>query len=135
MKRKKYFIVILLVIISLSINSCALDDDIILDENDPSAIFLGTWSVSDNETKLNYEVVIQRNPSNSTEVLLQNFASSGSSATALVVGKTLTVTSQIIGSNWTVTGTGIYKNSSRIDFDYSLIVGGSTEKRFAIYTR
>ncbi len=114
--------------------SCNLDEDIGPDV-DPIEKFLGSWSVRDNELKVNYTVSIQRNPSNSSEVRIQNFAASGSAATALVVGSTLTLTSPVIGNGWQVSGTGIYKNSSRMEFNYSLVVSGSSENRFALFTR
>ncbi|MDO8899530.1 MAG: hypothetical protein Q7V19_17895 [Bacteroidales bacterium] len=135
MQKPPLYQAILLVFIIFSFTGCVLDDDIDPNTDDPQAIYIGTWSVSDNETKINYQVSISRNPSNSTEVLLQNFAGSGSTATALVTGKTLTLTSPVIGNNWAISGSGVYKNSSRIDFTYSLTIGGNRENRFALFTR
>ncbi|MBK9291407.1 MAG: hypothetical protein IPM52_07255 [Bacteroidetes bacterium] len=120
--------------LSLLLTACALDEDIGPDV-DPIEKYLGIWSVSDHELKVNYTVSIQRNPSNSTEVRIQNFAASGGAATALVVGNTLTITSPVIGNGWQVSGTGVYKNASRIEFTYSLVVSGASENRFALFTR
>jgi hypothetical protein len=116
------------------VSSCNLDQDIDPDV-DPIEKFLGSWSVRDNELKVNYTVSIVRNPSNSSEVRIQNFAASGAAATALVVGSTLTLTSPVIGNGWQVSGTGVYKNSSRMEFTYNLVVSGSSENRFALFTR
>ncbi|MBS4062179.1 MAG: hypothetical protein KG029_17410 [Bacteroidetes bacterium] len=135
MRKSLFYKVILLVFITFSFMGCVLDEDIDPNTDDPQAIFIGKWSVSDNETKVNYEVEIKRNPSNSTEVLIQNFAGSNSTATALVTGKTLTLTSPVIGNNWQISGSGVYKTSSRIDFTYSLTIGGNRENRFALFTR
>jgi len=121
--------------IVFSLTSCELDDGVDPDDTDPVSIFLGRWMVSDNELKINYEVTIQRNPSNTSEVLLQNFAGSGSTATALVTGKTLTLISPVIGNNWQISGSGAYKNASRMEFNYRLTIGGSMENRFAMFTR
>jgi hypothetical protein len=126
---------LMLLFIVLSFAACELDEGVDPDNSDPVAIYLGRWTVSDNELKINYEVTIQRNPANSSEVLLQNFAGSGSTATALVTGKTLTLISPVIGNNWQISGSGTYKNSSRMEFSYRLTIGGSLENRFAMFTR
>lgn len=102
---------------------------------DPIEKYLGTWSVLDNEIKVNYTVRIERNPSNSAEVHIHNFAASGGVASALVVGNTLTLTSPMIGNGWQVSGTGVYKSTSRLEFTYRLVVSGSAENRFALFTR
>ncbi|MDP3444330.1 MAG: hypothetical protein Q8T08_15845 [Ignavibacteria bacterium] len=124
---------IILLLSIVTFMGCLPEDDLELD--DPIVLYLGTWTVADNETKINYEVVIERNPNNSSEVLLQNFAGSGSAATALVTGKILTITSPTIGNSWGVSGTGTYKSSYRIDFMYNLTIGGSSEDRFALFNR
>lgn len=129
----KPFYVISLAIAFL-VSSCILDEDVD-PTTDPLDKFLGSWSVSDNELKLNYEVTISRDPNNSTMVLMSNFAGSGGSAKALAVGSSLVVESQTIGQNWLVNGTGSYRNTSRIDFPYALTIGGSQESRSAIFTR
>jgi hypothetical protein len=126
---------LLLFLFSVSFTGCVLDEEIDPNDSDPQAIFLGNWNVNDNETKVNYEVEIRRNPSNSTEVLLENFAGSGGTASALVTGKTLTLISPVVGNNWFISGSGVYKTSSRIDFNYSLTIGGNREERFALFTR
>jgi hypothetical protein len=121
--------------ITFLVSSCILDEDVDPTPTDPIEKFLGSWSVSDNEMKLNYEVTISRDPNNSTMVLLSNFAGSGGSAKALAVGSSLVVESQTIGQNWLVSGTGTYRNTSRIDFPYALTIGGNQESRSAIFTR
>ncbi|MCK9448935.1 MAG: hypothetical protein M0Q41_08145 [Bacteroidales bacterium] len=125
----------LLVLLLPLFYSCELDDDFDLDSDDPIAMYLGGWSVSDNATKLNYTVTIRRNPENSTEVLIDNFAGSGDAAKALVTGKTLTLTSITVGNGWRISGYGTYKNSGRIDFWYSLTISGDQEERFALFSR
>jgi len=129
------FMILVTALIGLS--SCALDDEIDIPggDSDNRTMFLGSWNVSDNALKLNYEVTIDRDNSNSAMVVLRNFAGSGSSASGLVVGKSIVVESQRIGQNWQVNGSGSYKNDKRLDFNYTLQVGGSSEGRQAIFTR
>ena len=121
----------------IGLSSCALDDEIDIPggDSDNRTMFLGSWNVSDNALKLNYEVTIDRDNSNSAMVVLRNFAGSGSSASGLVVGKSIVVESQRIGQNWQVNGSGSYKNDKRLDFNYTLQIGGSSEGRQAIFTR
>jgi len=130
-------ILLFLVTALIGLSSCALDDEIDIPggDSDNRTMFLGSWSVSDNALKLNYEVTIDRDNSNSAMVVLRNFAGSGSSASGLVVGKSIVVESQRIGQNWQVNGSGSYKNDKRLDFNYTLQIGGSSEGRQAIFTR
>lgn len=130
---KPFYVVVFAFVFLFS--SCILDEDVDPTPTDPIDKFLGSWSVSDNEMKLNYEVIISRDPNNSTMVLLTNFAGSAGSAKALAVGSSLVIESQTIGQNWLVSGTGSYRNTSRIDFPYALTIGGSQESRNAIFTR
>ncbi|MCK9453221.1 MAG: hypothetical protein M0Q90_16110 [Bacteroidales bacterium] len=131
-------LILLFLVIALSgLSSCALDDEIDIPggDSDNRTMFLGSWSVSDNALKLNYEVTIDRDNSNSAMVVLRNFAGSGSSASGLVVGKSIVIESQRIGQNWQVNGSGSYKSDKRLDFNYTLQIGGSSEGRQAIFTR
>jgi len=116
-------------------SGCAIDDEIIPDENDPASAFVGTWSVSDNALKLNYEVTITKNPLNSTEVILSNFAGSGDEVIGLVTGKTITIENQNVGSDWQVDGSGSYKSSTRLEFTYNLVIGGDSEQRLAVFLK
>ncbi len=135
MKIRFNLLAVLLLSLSFAVTSCILDDDLEPTPNDPIEKFLGSWSVTDNELKLNYEVSITRDPSNTTMVRLSNFAGSGGTARALAVGSSLVIEAQTIGSNWLVSGTGTYRNTGRMDFPYSLTIGGNQESRNALYTR
>ena len=130
---------ILLVLVGtlLGLSSCTLDDEIDIPggDSDSRTKFLGSWSVTDNALKLNYEVTIDRDNANSAMVVLRNFAGSGSSASGLVVGSTIVVESQGIGQGSQVNGGGTYKNDERLDFTYMLQIGGSAEERQAIFSR
>lgn len=133
-----YLVILVLVTALFGMSSCALDDEIDIPggDSDNRTKFLGSWSVSDSEgLKLNYEVTIDRDNSNSAMVVLRNFAGSGSSASGLVVSNTIVIESQRIGPDWQVSGEGSYKSDKRLDFTYTLQVGGSTEERQAIFSR
>jgi hypothetical protein len=126
---------VILVTLSFSLASCELDDGIEFPDNDYRDKFLGRWIVSDNELKINYEVTISYDPNNSSMVRISNFAGSGDAARALAVGSSLVIEQQTIGQNWSVSGTGSYRNSGRIDFPYSLTIGGHQESRMALFTK
>lgn len=137
MKTSVNFFVLMLTVIVFTMSGCALDEDIDIPGGNDDAItkYLGNWSVTDNGMKLNYEVTIERSQTNSSMVIIRNFAGSGSSADGLVVSNSVIVEEQVTGNNWIVSGTGDYKNNSRIDFQYTLTIGGQSEVRQAIFTR
>jgi len=103
----KKIMVILGIIISSAIlwQSCTKDDSIIGDADARDA-FIGNWSVTDVCSKQTYGVNITANPNNSAEVIIENFANLGNSATALIAGNSIYVESQEIGNGYTVNGNG-----------------------------
>lgn len=131
MKRILYLSLIVL----FGLTACVPDDSNIPNETDPALAFVGNWSVSDNELKINYEVQITKNPQNSTEILLNNFANSADNAVGLVTGKTVTIVSQSLNNSWKVSGTGSYKSSSRLEFTYDLIIGGDKKSWQATFLK
>jgi len=131
MKKIAFFSLLLMLLVS----ACALDEEILPDGEDARDVYTGTWSVSDNALKINYVVSISKSSSNSSEVLLSNFAGSGDEAVGIVAGKTLSISSQTIGDSWMVDGTGVYKTASRLEFQYNLEIGGDSESRSAVFTK
>ncbi len=121
--------------LALFLGSCTEDPLDPIDGADEREKFVGVWNVSDNALKLNYEVIIELSSSNSTLVVLQNFAGSGDVASGLVVGKTLVISGQTIGDNWYVNGTGTWISTDRLNFDYFLEIGGSQENRTAVFLK
>ena len=105
------------------------------DETDEAKKYLGTWSVSDQSARINYTVTIVANPSNSAEILLNNFADLGSKAVALVIGNSLAIDSQPLGSGYTVAGSGSYINKDKLQFSFDLNDGIDNEARVATFTR
>ena len=121
-----------MVAVMLFFASCIPDDNADLNPMDK---FLGTWSVSDNAVRLNYQVTISANPLNSAEVLLSNFADLGKSAVGLVVGNTIVVEGQTLVGSYSVSGTGSYVSDTKLSFNYELNDGIDVESRKATFSR
>jgi len=117
----------------LVFQACAVEDD--NNPADPIDKFLGTWNVNDQPGRINYTVTIVRNPSQSVNVLLNNFADMGESANGLVVGNTIVIDKQNIGNDFLCNGTGTYKTSQQLEFEFILDDGIDQENRTAIFTR
>jgi len=132
MKNLKFFVPLFLSIYLLAFGACAPVDD---GDLNPVDKFIGTWNVSDQGTRLNYQVVISANPLNSSEVLLRNFADLGNTAVGLVVGNSLVLDSQSLGGNYTVSGSGNYISDTRLAFNYQLDDGIDSESRSATFSR
>ena len=123
----------LLIVFAMGFLGCVTDGD--ADDDDPIEKYLGMWQVSDQPARLNYEVTIQRNLSNSTEVLLLNFADLGGTAVGLVVGNSVIIDKQALTTGYQVEGTGTYIGSSELRFDYELDDGIDIEKRKSVFTK
>ena len=123
---------IAIIIIFLITTSCV---DTAIDEQDEITKYLGTWNVSDQSARINYTVTIEANPSNSTEILINNFADLGTKAYVLVVGNSLVIDSQPLGSDYTVSGSGGYLTSGKLQIDFDLNDGIDNEVRIAVFTK
>jgi len=128
----KFLILIIFLAGFLVLQSCAVTSD---DEDGDIDKYFGTWSVSDQAARLNYNVTITANPSNSSEILLNNFADLNSTAVGLVVGNNIAIDNQSLGSNYMVNGSGSYINSSRLEFNFSLNDSIDIESRVAVFTK
>jgi len=126
------FAIALLLLFSVGFIGCGTTTT---DDDDPVEKYLGTWQVSDQPARLNYEVKIDRNPSNTAEVLLRNFADFGGTAIGLVVGNSIVIDKQSVGDEYKVEGTGSYINSGELRFDYQLDDGIDNEDRKSVFTR
>ena len=113
--------------------SCAIEDD--SGYTDPREKFIGTWNGSDQPGRINYVVSIVKNPAQSTNVLLYNFADMGGSANGLVVGSKIIIDNQNIGSDFLSNGTGTYISSGSLQFEFILDDGIEMETRKASFTR
>jgi len=114
------------------LSSCEVTSDDNLDDIEK---YYGTWNVNDQASKLNYVVIISANPSNSAEILMNNFADLNSSAVGLVVGNSVVIDNQSLGSDYSVNGSGSYINSGKLEFNFSLDDGIDIESRTAIFTK
>jgi len=97
--------------------------------------FLGTWNVSDQPARLNYQVTIKKSVASSDQVILDNFADLGTGVVGLVVKNTIVIDQQDIGSGFTTEGTGDYINDKKLSFDFLLDDGIDKEQRKATFTR
>jgi len=61
------------ILITLLFASCALEEDDPLNPADDRDQFLGTWNVTESCGKDAYQVTIEKDPSNSAQVLINNF--------------------------------------------------------------
>ncbi|MDP2722127.1 MAG: hypothetical protein Q8O72_05180 [Bacteroidales bacterium] len=132
MNKLKVSSALLFAVLMLFFGSCVPTDNTDLD---PITKFIGTWSVSDQAARINYEVSINRNPQNSAEVLLVNFGDLGNSAVGLVVGNTIVIDKQTLSGDYSVDGNGSYVNDHKLSFKFQLDNGIETESRKAEFTK
>ena len=130
--KKKLLLPIIILLGLFVMHSCAVTTD---DDNDDREKYVGTWSVNDQSSRLNYNVTITINPSNSAEILLNNFADLNSTAIGLVVGNSVVIDNQQLNSDYTVNGSGNYINNGKMEFSFSLNNGIDIESRVATYTK
>ena len=112
------------------------------DDNNPSPVpdtrdkFVGTWNVNDESCgKGKYVVEIIKDPSNSIQVLIQNFAAAiaDDPDTAIVAGASIHIYKQKNSEDWTIEGNGTYNTDGKIDWNYKLIISGHEETCTATY--
>jgi len=100
--------------------------------------YVGTWSVSDQEvpiTKNNYTANVTLDPSNSSQIIINNFHQFGSgyNVSGVVSGKNLTIgTQQVAGT--TVYGDGVL-NNGKLTITYFTDDGADINKYVAVYTK
>ena len=129
---QKYLLPAIFLIGILLTGSCAITDE---GETDDIEKYIGTWSVSDQPARINYNVTIEANPSNSAEILLNNFADLGNTAVGLVVGNSVVIDEQSLGSDYFVSGSGSYINNGKLEFNFDLNDGIDNESRIAVFTK
>jgi hypothetical protein len=90
--------------------------------------FLGTWTVDESCVRLDYEVVILPDENSESKVLLENFAFTGPGyepAYGFVNESVIDLPQQIIGDNWSVSGTGTYMSDGTITWSYYIEIGSN----------
>lgn len=114
------------------------------DDNNPSPVpdtrdkFVGEWNVNNESCgKGKYVVEISKDPSNSIQVLIRNFAFAHTTEpdTAIVAGGSIHIYKQKNSEGWTIEGYGTYNTDDNIDWNYTLIISGHEETCTATYVR
>jgi hypothetical protein len=105
--------------------SCNEDDS--TDSNiDPREKFIGTWIVDESCVRINYDVDIIIDESNSMRVWLNNFADAppnSQQAYGNVNGNQINIPEQTIGDGWIVNGIGTLQESDKIVWAYYIEIG------------
>lgn len=119
--------------------SCEVEDDEI--DIDPVEKFIGKWKCEEDSELYgpgyNYDVIIERNPDHSTEVIITNFYMQGfeETAIALVVGSSLYIEEQgICDDTIFIEGSGSYnKEKQEIKLTYTANDGADIDNVSARY--
>jgi hypothetical protein len=136
MKTKALFISIFFTILITSFYSCGDTFDLTGGGSAENVSkFLGTWHVSDQASRLNYDVVIKRNPNDSTSVILDNFADMRGSAVGMVIGNTVVISKQPIGGGVASEGSGNYLSVNELKFNFTLDDGIDLVSREAFFSK
>jgi hypothetical protein len=131
---------ILLFISGLMLTFVSCEDDQFDDPfADPVDKFLGTWKCNEQEIPPDglwvYDVVITRNPQNSSEILISNFNLQGSSerARALIAGNSLTIPTQLMCDDTIeIKGSGSFSNGE-VSLSYTTLDGADLKSFSAKY--
>ena len=135
MKRFPTVILPVFLLLTLGLAGCTSEDPS-PSPADPRTAFVGTWLANETETKATFEVTIELDGSSSTRVRLNNFANSGTPATAEVSGTNITlIPDQIIGDGWVLNGSGALATSTKINWAYSFSDGATLHNVTGVYTK
>lgn len=136
MKRNIVYLLSSLLLFALFLTpACVPDDDPI--EDDPRDKYLGAWLCTES-TSISYTVSIAYDPSNSTQILINNFHHLGQDEDifALVAGNSIQIIQQnVCQGTMQVSGDGILENSNRISFQYYVNDFADIDTIQAIYTK
>lgn len=131
-----------LILLVLFMASCLPDEDLNPDAGDIREEFVGTWRFTETPIgravdAVSYTVTISYDQSNSSQVLLKNFAQVGGqfSAYGIVTNNRITIPSQEVAQGFTVSGTGTMSESTSMDWEYTTIAGSTMESFTAVATK
>lgn len=138
--KKQLALIILAFFVSLTLYNCNENDNNNDDDEDIRTAFLGQWSVNESCSKRIYTVNISLDPTNSSRVLIDNFADPGAGvggpAYGFVTINRITLDpSYPVGDDWTVSGSGILYGKDQMDWTYSLLISGNEQSCSAVYTK
>jgi hypothetical protein len=134
----KSITILFTLIVTLVLSSCTAEDDPLNPTDDRDA-FLGTWNVAESCVKEAYTVTIIKDPSNSSQVIIENFWLIGFNEKppyAIVAGTTITIPEQAICYNASniVSGSGKLEKS-KINWDYTVNDGADLWSCTATYEK
>jgi hypothetical protein len=129
----------IIILFQITLPSCQTEDTP-PDPVDPRTNFLGVWSVSENWTKLTYEVSITTDPGSSDGVYIENFAGSGSGVKthALISGNNISISPlpQTISSDWKIiSGSGALQGTTKMNWTYVFTESANTYHADAVFTK
>lgn len=111
--------------------------------DDPRDTYVGAWhfleSMKSTESQ-SYIVTISKDPSNSSQVILENFGNPGTpdaSVVGVVTSNQIVVATQSMANGWTVEGSGKISNADKtaMTWTYSITAGGNKDNYSASATR
>lgn len=131
---KKGIIILSLLISAIWIfQSCTKENDL-LGDGDIREEYVGNWTANDQCAKQTYGVNIGLDGSNSTQVIISNFANLGYSAEAIVAGNSIYVENQEIGGGYSVSGNGKLTGSIITWTSYNFETEGDVTNCICTYT-
>ena len=138
MVNQKWIQLFVLLVMIFTLSACSIADD-----TNPSPIpdvrdkFIGNWNVVDACSKANYLVEISKDPSNSAQVLLYNFADSGADEpdTAIIAASTISLYQQYNSEGWQIDGNGTYIIEEEIEWEFKLSISGTLDVCTGIYSK
>ena len=98
--------------------SCSDEEPLLIQDTDPKEKFIGTWNVREeigNQVTGNYLSVVTSNPSNTSQIIINNIYNLGSTASisALVANNSLSISEANI-TGISISGSGTYSGSGFI---------------------
>lgn len=141
MKRWSIKLPLLLIFILTAFVSCTIDDPAEPDTDDIRDKFLGTWRFNETPAARNvdasYTVTISYDESNSSQVILRNFANAGGnfSAYGIVTSSRITIPAQEMAPGFEVEGSGLMTSSTSMNWEYTITAGGDEESFTALATK
>lgn len=126
------------IVLTLLLVACTEDTDVIDPQDDRDA-FLGTWNVDETCNRIPYQVTITKDPTNSSQVIINNFWLIGpdeKAPYAIVAGSNIVIPQQNINNEekTIVKGSGVM-NKNTIEWEYTVNDGADLYTCTAIYEK
>lgn len=126
-----------LIFFILMFTAC-IDDSDLINPQDDRDLFLGTWNVNETCNRGAYQVTITKDPTNSSQVIINNFWLIGSNEKApyaIVAGSNIVIPQQNIynDENTIVEGSGVLNKDNIIEWEYTVNDGADLYTCTATY--